>query len=315
MKPISFRDVRGTRKTIAHSPAKIAWRWLVRFFTTGLMLSPLFLQAQSFERPGATPIYSTSTINVFDDDGIGIVSGRMPGKKAIHKFGNNVACSTTEEDIWAAGGQYPFQISTSVVQIQAGGNAADTAAGAGAQKIVIEGLGTDWTEISNEIATNGANASLVSTSAFIRVNRAYVVDVGTYSNVTATASNVGDITIISTGTGNILAAIRATKGQTQNSAYTVPAGKTGYLVGAQFNTSATISTTVSIYKRENADDVTTPFSPKRLVSQSDELRGSDNHEFRVPIKILAKTDIWATCLAASGSPAATAEFDIVLEDN
>ena len=310
MKPITFRDVGGARKTISRSAVKIAWRWFVRFITTGMMLFPLMAGAQTFGDQGVKKVTEYGAGNLVD-----IAAGRVPGYSAVHKFGNNLACSTSEEDIWSQGGQYQFPISTSVVQIAAGGNAADTAAGAGARSIQIEGLGTDWLPASARLDTNGASASLVSTVAFSRVNRAFVVDVGTYSSVIASAANVGQITVISTETGHTMVAIVAAKGQSQMGIFTIPANKTGYLMSAQFNTSATISTTVSIYKRENADDVTTPFSPKRLVTKSDELRGSDNHEFRVPIKILAKTDIWATCLAASGSPAATAEFDIVLEDN
>jgi hypothetical protein len=87
------------------------------------------------------------------------------------------------------------------------------------------------------------------------------------------------------------------------------------MVNLAFNTSATISTTVSMYRRENADDVVTPFSPKRLISQHDELRGVDNGSIHSPVRLSAKTDIWATCLAVSGTPAASVDYDIILEDN
>lgn len=69
MKAITFRDARGIKKTVKHSPFKIAWRWLVRFITTGLMLFPLIAFGQSFtdvglkkiDHAGAIAVTSTAT--------------------------------------------------------------------------------------------------------------------------------------------------------------------------------------------------------------------------------------------------------------
>lgn len=56
MKPITFRDAAGRKHTIKHSPLKIAWRWLVRLITTGMMLLPLMANAQTYFKPGITPV-------------------------------------------------------------------------------------------------------------------------------------------------------------------------------------------------------------------------------------------------------------------
>lgn len=307
-KPLTITRENGTQEWIGFQPSLGArlLRWFAGIFAVVLVAAvPAMAQ---FNQGGATRGGSPG-------GGIDIAVGNLPGYSSLHKFGNNTACSIVEEDIWLAGGQYQFPISTSVVQIVSGGNAADTAAGTGARSIQIEGLGTDWRMASARLDTAGASASLVSTVAFIRVNRAFVVDIGTYSSIIASAANVGLITVISTATGNTVVAIGAAKGQSQMGIYTIPAGKTGYLVSTQFNVSATISTTVSLYKRENADDVVSPFSSKRLLVQNDELRGVDDRELIVPVKLSAKTDIWATCLAVSGTPAATVEFDIIMKDD
>lgn len=254
-------------------------------------------------------------LEIFEKTGIELAAGRVAGYSAIHKFGMNPACSTSEEDVWGQGGDYQFQTSTSVVRIRAGGNAADTAAGLGARSIRIEGLDGNFNFQTNLLATNGASASLVSTGAFIRVNRAYVVDIGTTAVSATAGGNVGDIVVESTATGHAVISILASRGQSQAALYTIPANKTGWLLSASVNVSGNKPTSIYVYRRENADDFTSPYSSRRVIDGFDELQGFADHPYPIPTILRAKTDIWFTCKTLSGASVTSVDFDIVLENN
>jgi hypothetical protein len=120
------------------------------------------------------------------------------------------------------------------MRIKAGGNVADIAtSGTGAWAVVIEGLDSSHEPISATIATNGATVSDPTTEEFLRVDRAYVTSVGTGG------VNAGAIVIETTG-GVTLNSIEALEGQSQICAFTVPAGQTAYILGANISLIDTI---------------------------------------------------------------------------
>lgn len=143
--------------------------------------------------------------------------GRFPNYKAIEKFGYNAAVSNTVfEDVWVQGGDLTWPATARTLTIQSAGN--DNGAGStGAQKIMIEGLDANWNELSEEIETDAA-VDPTTTNAFLRVNRAYVTDVGTLG------TNEGAITLTTTTDLDIQAAIGAGLGQTEKSHLSIPAG-------------------------------------------------------------------------------------------
>lgn len=71
------------------------------------------------------------------------------------------------------------------MRIKAGGNAADTAAGAGAREVTLIGLDASGNVVTEAIATNGISASSATTNSFIRLYRAYVSASGTYATAAA----------------------------------------------------------------------------------------------------------------------------------
>lgn len=69
-----------------------------------------------------------------------LAAGAWPEVTSDRKFGDNPAVGTTYEIIESGGGVYPWPTSAQPVRIRAGGNAADTAGGAGARSILVTGL-------------------------------------------------------------------------------------------------------------------------------------------------------------------------------
>jgi hypothetical protein len=208
---------------------------------------------------------------------------------------NDSVSNSVEEFIMENGTSTGHLTSASTLRIKAGGDANDATGGTHARKIVIEGLNQNFAEASAELATNGASASGVTTTQFIRVHRVYVTDTGAYGN--ANADNI----IVETSGGVTVAIVGVGYGQTHMAAYTVPAGKTLYLSKAEaFADKAGREYIVKIYQRLNADDSTAPVSAARVghifttsnpSAQTLNLNGATSFP--------AKTDIWVTGIGDS----------------
>lgn len=235
-----------------------------------------------------------------------IAEGLDPTRSLVHKFGGNAAIGTTLEDIWTPGGVYPWPTAAETVRIKAGGNAADDASENGARSIRVEGLDDNFLPISEDIVTNGASASTATTALFRRVFRAYVLDVGVYG-----AANTGDIDVENTSSTNVLAQIPAGSGQTEMTQYTIPAAKKGYLLGVTVHIGSAVDVSLNLMQRQNADDVTVPFSGKRLVVRILIRVTGATHRFRTPIPFEPKTDLWVEGTSASSS-SASVSYDLVL---
>ena len=251
----------------------------------------------------------TRLARVINDPIIDIAASLYSDRYSLVKFGSNPDVGTgAYEHIWSNGGMYPWPEAAETVRVQAGGNAADTAAGAGAQKVMIEGLDENWDLASEELTLAGASASAATTTTFIRVNRAYVTDVGTYG-----AANTGAIIIENTTSTNVLANIAAGLGSTQLGHYSVPANYNVYIKRFSLSVDASKPAAVRIFKRENADDVTTPFTGKRLVHVNNSVTGNHDENLETAFVLPEKSDVWFEALASSGGGATNVEvdFDII----
>ena len=239
-----------------------------------------------------------------------VSKGSVPGHTLERKFGANPTIGTVEEDIYQGSTTYPWPTTCETLRIKAGGDVNDTAAGTGARAIVIIGLDTNWDELtSGSIATAGASASAATASCFRRVYRAYVTDVGTY-----TGANTGAIEIENTSSGQVLANIGAGFGQTQLTMFTIPNGKTGYLNRIFANVSGSKPVTLYFWQRRNADDVTAAFTGKRLIRPIYSTEGPQEYEVG-DSSFPAKTDLWWSGKADTGTSAADVGYDLTIVDN
>lgn len=226
----------------------------------------------------------------------------------VRKFGANLAVGTSAETIWTAGGAYTgFLTAADTVRVAAGGNAADTAAGANARKVVVSGLDSNWNAATEEVTLAGASASSSTTTQFIRVNRAYVSEVGTYG-----ASNAGIITVETTS-GTVVAEIAAGIAQTEMCIYTVPDGYVGFVtrVAASSETSKPINVTGHV--RTNADNTVTNIQPDRTVFRRLSIEAEFSEEFTAPDQLPARADFWVDAVkTGAGTASVYAEIDINL---
>ncbi len=238
-----------------------------------------------------------------------VQKGNIAGHSIVHKFGANV---NVPNGTWAlissSSPSGAFPSSGSPVRIKAGGNVADIINGAGAREITILGMTTDLEEATEIISTSGANASLYTTNSFWRIYRAYVTDVGTYGG-----TNVGEIILEN---GQDMLFITADEGQTQHTAFSIPAGKTGYLLSTHINVDAAKAADCRMYIRENLTNTTSPMSPKRLHLYWNGALGEVKHSPNIPcIVIQPLSDIWIEARGGGANTEVSANFEILLVDD
>ncbi len=227
---------------------------------------------------------------------------------SIYKFGTNDAVGTgTFEDIWAAGGDYPWPTTAEPVRVRSGGNANDTAAGSGAQKVRVFGLNGDFEEINEELTLAGASESASSTQSFQRVYRAYVTDTGTYGG-----TNTGNILIENESSNQLLGQIMAGVGQTQLALYTMPKGRTGYILEFGFEIESGKPVDLEFFQRPAADVVSgSGMQAPRILEHV--ISGTGNGEISfagAPLVVAPKTDIWVRGKATAQSARVSAHFTI-----
>ncbi len=239
-------------------------------------------------------------------------ANRQVDRSTIHKFGRNPSVTASSREIVAHSAEnfQGFLTAASAVRVRAGGDAADDASGLGAQKILILGLDENWASASEVVTTNGASASSATTTTFIRVFRIYVTDCGTYNG-----ANEGDVAIETTG-GLLCAEIQAGFGQSEIAMFTVPLGKEAYIRRVNAVVEGLKPADILFLQRQNADDVTTPFTSSRVYFVMSQLEGTSHHAFDAyegPFP--AKTDLYVEAIAASGAaPGVSAAMDIVMID-
>lgn len=230
----------------------------------------------------------------------------------IHKFGSNPNLTlNVEEDIWYNGGIYPWPSAARRVRVKAGGNVADTAAGAGARSVVIVGLDENWSQVEETLVTAGASASAWSTTTFLRVYRVYVSSVGTYLG-----TNTGDIVVEHETTLAVLANLQASGSQTQLSQFTTPGDKACYITRISGFAEASKPMLVTGYIHENNVVPTdAPLHAKRVFRRLIGFAGFAQEDYSAnPIYIPPRTDIWFSSVAGANGDTFSVHYDIILYD-
>lgn len=222
------------------------------------------------------------------DDYLNIAQGLIHKYSHINKFGYNDALSSSYETVHDAGGIYSY-ISTAGTATVAG------ASDAGAV-IEVQGLDSNYNPAVENI-TVGSTGSI----SFIRVFRARVV------SLSSGTTNQGNITI------TVDSAVRATiltgNGQTLMALYTIPAGKTGYLIKFQGSVDKNQEVIFKLFARPQDDN-----GVFNLKGQFGTFGVPITYDYPVPLEFKAKTDIEIQAKAGA-TAGGGAIFDLILVDN
>jgi len=218
--------------------------------------------------------------------GMAIALGEFNDTSSIDKFGLNSSVGTSYETIWDGGAVYAYPSSAVAMTVTSAGGATDEGV-----EVTVIGLDGDYAEKTQTVTLDAAGTA--TTEAFLRVFRAFVSN-GQVATDTVTIAN-GGVTY---------AQFSAEMQQTLMAVYTIPAGKTGYLVSGNLSSQKDKDITAKLMMREfggvlrTKGLVLTPGTPfKRTWS--------------IPQQIPEKTDIEIRAKAGATGPVA-AGFEIVL---
>lgn len=242
-----------------------------------------------------------------------VAKGNIPNHSLVHKFGAAAAVTTTLQPIALAN---TYQTPTAATALEfLSSDANDTSAGTGAREVTVVGLDTNWAEVSQTVTTNGTGAVALGTN-LTRLYRWYVSSSGTYAT-SAAASHAGTLTIRAAGGGATWSQITVSPfpmGQSQIGVYTIPTGKTAYILSADMYVNSAKAVNLLMFQRPNANDVTSPYSGgMRLISQWAQVSGHVPYRPRAPRgAFTGPCDIGFMGSTATGTGSASVEFELLL---
>ena len=238
---------------------------------------------------------------------LAVAKGDFTGYSNVSKFGYNPAVpSIAYESIWEGSNAYPWQTVEDQLEVLSS-SANDTSAGTGARTVELQGLDSSWNLLTETVIMNGTTA-VTTTASFLRIFRARVVTAGT------SLRNEGDITIRDQDTSTTRALITngptSSFGQTLMAVYTIPAGKTGYVVNINFSSAKDQEQEYRLMARDNTV-ANAAWNVKEFMTG----RGGFSDFVKRGInKYTEKTDLDLQVISSANS-AVGGGFEIILIDN
>ena len=248
-----------------------------------------------------------------------VKKGNVAGHSIVHKFGHNDLVGTSFVPVTSTGSYPTPQVSgATTLRVKAGGNANDTAAGTGAREITLTGLDETGAEVTETLATAGASASSVTTTTFLRLYRVAVSASGTYA--TAAAGSHAGIITIENGAGGTdwgsIDLIGFAFAQSTIGVYTIPLGKTGYLLSAELSAASTKLIDAVFFQRGNILETAAPYSAMKVLFEWGGITDDRNKIIKSPINGLeALTDVGFMTKVDTGTADVGVDFEILLVDD
>lgn len=221
-----------------------------------------------------------------------VALGNITGAASVFKAGYNPAIGSSEESLWSHSDLYPW------ASWGAGGTLSCVSSSASdVGQLHITGLKTsDWTE-TTEIVTLTGLTPVVTTTSFIRINNVHYFH---------TAANVGSIE--ATRNGVCVGHIDPGNGQGQMAQYTVPAGKTAFILSGNSNIGKGNDGTGKFKYRIYGSNFQTAMT--FMLYQS-----TYNYEFKAPLMLPEKTDLDVTLVASNSNTPTSCNYSLILIDN
>ena len=196
----------------------------------------------------------------------GLLNDNFSGCEAVNIFGFNRDVATDFETLWNDTGSYTFPSTQSVLTVV-------STSGSDTMQVLINGLDENYIQ-RQEVVTLTGTSAVTTAQQFFRINSAVIL----------TGSNVGNISIKIGAT--LHGYIEASLGTTQACVFTVPAGKSLYLLRIDL-TSGTVNPNQYITYRQ-----TLRSSNGRVlrVAEATWSDGQQSFDRQVPFKIPEKTD-------------------------
>lgn len=237
-----------------------------------------------------------------------VAQGKVSGHSIINKFGRNPSVGTSAFDaIWNGGGVYTgFNATVAETVTVVSSSTLDASTETGLRTIRLYGLDSNFSEITEDIVLNGTTP-VTSVNQYLRCDNAVGLTAGSLME------NQGTITIRqSITTANVFAALPVGYNTTMIAAYTIPAGKTGYILSQAATIANKNAAAVSVRLKIRAPGSIFTVNGETALNSTG--TGWIEKKFNIPPRIEEKTDLFIEA-TASATVAVTAFIDILLIDN
>jgi hypothetical protein len=229
-----------------------------------------------------------------------VAEGNVPSYKQVYVHGNNGNIGSSPSDLWEVGGDYIFPSQAEALRISST-SALDTAVGTGCRTILIEGLNSAYQEIQELVTLNGTTP-VITTQQFFRVHFVRCITGG------ATESNQGVITVKQNISLLDMCKINPGVGTSHLGIFTIPAGKTGFLLNATIVANKASNFNVKL--------ITKPQGYCFQETASFNIgSGSFVYSLDGAYSIPEKTDVKIRVNTATGSGGASGILELIIKDN
>jgi len=248
--------------------------------------------------------------------GMLLTGDELHGFDTMFKFGHNPAVGTSFVPISHLGiCRMPSPANATTLRVKAGGDAADTAGGAGARSVLLQGIGQDGSIIQELLATAGALASASTIQLFMRLYRVIVIETGVYGESWTTGGQVADITIEATAGSDDWLTVKLNgfaDCQSQVAYFSVGTGQRAYLSAVNLFVDTNKAVDFLLVTRQNFMDVTSPITPVRVGSTLAGIEGHVNIPFTEPPRFAEYTDVAMLAKVASGTASVSVQMTFIL---
>lgn len=220
---------------------------------------------------------------------IGIAQGLISGTSSVNKFGYRASIPSSYQTIWDGTADYAYAAAGTVLAV------ADNTGSDNNGTVEVQGLDQNYALVTETLTIGGA----ASSNQFLRVFRARMITANTGT------TNVDEVRIKRATTD--LAIILAAAGQTLMSLYTIPAGKTGYLIRLQGNVDANNDALFRLISKP----LNGSFNVK---GQFGVFASGFTVDYPIPLVFTEKTDLQVVA-KSQNNVGGGASFDLILKDN
>ena len=175
---------------------------------------------------------------------IDVAKGYIPDREIVRAYGHNEDVGIAWETVYDADQLKPWLAAAERLQIASSDAADDGApAGNGARTITVYGLDTNYAPISETVTMNGV-ANVLTDASFLRVSQLEVTTAGD------TGYNEGEITASNNADTAILAQMDIMENLSHGAYYTVPTGRTLYIIHSVASEASTKGSAFTLWYRE-----------------------------------------------------------------
>jgi len=237
-----------------------------------------------------------------------VARNQISWHKSVIVFGINDDIGTAAETIWPFGGVISYPAAAIAMKVSSS-SLDDADLGTGARTVVINGLDSNYNEISETVTLNGQTA-VNTTASFLRIQSAYVATAGSGLAAAGTIY-IGTGTVTSGVPATIYGGIALGANISQTASWTVPAGYTGYVLSGGVSTAGQAGGQHLVGNLVTRGTNGIPLASGVVTLEN----GSSNFEFIVPIAVPEKTAIEAQAIGSAASNDASAYFEVLYIKN